>query len=82
MREPVEHLDLDDLIDLATGLVGEPPPIRDVGLLGSAAARPELNGIRVTHVANVAVHDFVIAGTVGHDDVDEIVAALRQLVTR
>lgn len=39
MRESVEYLDLDDLIDLATGLLGDPPPIRDIGLLGSAAAR-------------------------------------------
>jgi death-on-curing protein len=33
--------DLDDLIDLARALLGDPPPIRDVGLLGSAAARPQ-----------------------------------------
>jgi death-on-curing protein len=37
----VEHLDVEDLIALATTLLGEPPPIRDVGLLGSAAARPQ-----------------------------------------
>ena len=41
MSQPVEYLDLEDLIDLATGLLGDPPPIRDVGLLGSAAARPQ-----------------------------------------
>ncbi len=41
MNEPVEYLDLDDLIDLARVLLGDPPPIRDVGLLGSAAARPQ-----------------------------------------
>ena len=41
MNDPVEYLDLDDLIDLARGLLGDPPPIRDVGLLGSAAARPQ-----------------------------------------
>ena len=40
MSEPIEYLDLDDLIDLARALLGDPPPIRDVGLLGSAAARP------------------------------------------
>jgi death-on-curing protein len=40
MSDPIEYLDLDDLIDLARTLLGEPPPIRDVGLLGSAAARP------------------------------------------
>jgi death-on-curing protein len=41
MSDPTEYLDLDDLIDLASTLLGEPPPIRDVGLLGSAAARPQ-----------------------------------------
>lgn len=37
---PVEYLDLDDLIRVASTLLGDPPPIRDIGLLGSAAARP------------------------------------------
>jgi len=36
----VEYLDLDDLVLLATGVLGDPPPIRDLGLLGAAAARP------------------------------------------
>jgi len=36
----VEYLDVDDLIGLAAVLLGDPPPIRDLGLLGSAAARP------------------------------------------
>ena len=40
MSEPVEFVDLDDLIDLARALLGDPPPIRDIGLLGSAVARP------------------------------------------
>jgi death on curing protein len=37
----VEFLDLEDVIGLAIALLGDPPPIRDVGLLGSAAARPQ-----------------------------------------
>lgn len=37
----VEFLDLDDLIELARRLLGDPPPIRDVGLLASAVARPQ-----------------------------------------
>ena len=41
MSEPIEFLDLDDLVELARGLLGDPPPIRDIGLLGSAAARPQ-----------------------------------------
>lgn len=40
-ERPVEYLDVQDLIDLARLLLGDPPPIRDVGLLGSAAARPQ-----------------------------------------
>lgn len=40
MIEPVEFLDLDDVVHLARRLLGDPPPIRDIGLLGSAVARP------------------------------------------
>jgi len=42
MSGPTEFLDLDDLIDLARALLGDPPPMRDRGLLGSAAARPQV----------------------------------------
>lgn len=41
MSEPVEYLDLDDLVELARILLGGPPAIRDIGLLGSAVARPQ-----------------------------------------
>lgn len=37
----VEYVDLDDLLALAGALLGGPPPVRDLGLLGSAAARPQ-----------------------------------------
>lgn len=40
MTGRVELLTVDDLIELATRLLGDPPPIRDAGLLASAAARP------------------------------------------
>jgi death-on-curing protein len=36
----IEYLDLEDLLSLAAVLLGDPLPVRDVGLLGSAAARP------------------------------------------
>jgi death on curing protein len=36
-----EYLDAEDLVDLASVLLGKAPPIRDLGLLGSAAARPQ-----------------------------------------
>jgi death-on-curing protein len=35
-----EYLDLEDLITLAAGLLGDPPPVRDMGLLEAAASRP------------------------------------------
>ena len=41
MSDPVEFLDLDDVIGLAQRLLGDPVPIRDAGLLGSAVARPQ-----------------------------------------
>ena len=41
MNPPVEYLDLDDLIDLATLLLCQPPPVRDIGLLSAAVARPQ-----------------------------------------
>ena len=41
MTGRVEFLDTDDLIELARRLLGDPPPVRDVGLLTAAAARPQ-----------------------------------------
>lgn len=40
-EDSVEYLDLDDVVGLAVVLLGEPAPIRDIGLLGSAVARPQ-----------------------------------------
>jgi death on curing protein len=41
VNDTVEFLDLDDVIGLARRLLGDPPPLHDVGLLGSAIARPQ-----------------------------------------
>ena len=41
MTDRVEFVELEDVIDLAILLFGDPPPIRDLGLLGSAVARPQ-----------------------------------------
>lgn len=41
MTAPVEYLDIDDVLALAARLLGAPVPIRDLGLLGSAVARPQ-----------------------------------------
>lgn len=40
MTGPIEYLDVEDLVGLAQQLLGDPPPIQDVGLLESAVARP------------------------------------------
>jgi death-on-curing protein len=40
VSEGIEYLDVEDLIGLAVVLLGDPPPIRDVGLLEAAVARP------------------------------------------
>jgi len=37
----VEYLDLDDILELGRRLLGDPVPVRDMGLLGSAVARPQ-----------------------------------------
>jgi death-on-curing protein len=41
LSDPTEFLDLDDLLALAERLLGSAAPVRDVGLLGSAVARPQ-----------------------------------------
>jgi len=41
MTKPTEFLDLDDVLALAVALLGDPPPVRDIGLLGAAVARPQ-----------------------------------------
>lgn len=41
MTPPAEFLNLDDVLDLCRKLLGDPPPVRDIGLLGSAVARPQ-----------------------------------------
>lgn len=41
MSRSFEYLDLEDVLSLARTLLGDPPPVRDIGLLGSAVARPQ-----------------------------------------
>ena len=127
MNEPVEHLDIDDLLGLAIDLLGDPPPIHDGELHASAAARPqatvfsqdaypdlwtkaaallhsivknhplvdgnkrlgwlatavflELNGVEMTGIDNDEVFEFVMAVTVGADDVEQTAGLLRRLAT-
>lgn len=37
----VRYLELDDVVRMAARLLGDPPPIKDLGMLGSAIARPQ-----------------------------------------
>lgn len=53
MSEAVEFLDLDDLLTLAERLLGSPAPVRDVGLLGAAAARPQTTAFGVDAYADL-----------------------------
>ncbi len=41
MSRSFEYLDTEDLVEFARRLLGEPVPLRDIGLLGAAAARPK-----------------------------------------
>lgn len=41
-----EYIDVEDLVALAAQLLGDPPPVGDLGLLGSAAARPAASAFR------------------------------------
>lgn len=54
MTAPIEYLDLEDLLALARRLLGDPPPVRDAGLLASAVARPR------TSIAGVDVYPDLI----------------------
>lgn len=45
MSERLEYLDLEDLLALARRLLGDPPPVRDIGLLASAVARPPASAL-------------------------------------
>ena len=41
MSRAIEYLDTEDLVGLARRLLGEAVPLRDIGLLGAVAARPQ-----------------------------------------
>ena len=44
---PVEYLDVEDLVVLGTQLLGDEFTVRDVGLLGAAAERPQTSAFGV-----------------------------------
>ncbi|MFA5884745.1 MAG: hypothetical protein WDA60_12900 [Acidimicrobiia bacterium] len=92
----IEYLDLDDLLALATALLGDPPPVRDLGLLGAAIARPsatafgeeacavflDVNGIDPTTATNDDVFDLVMRVGSEPIDVRELAQNLRGIVER
>ena len=126
MTGSFEYLTAEDLVHLAVLLLGDPPPIRDMGLLGAAAARPqptlfgddaypdvstksaallhsivknhplvdgnkrlgwlatavflEVNGVAARSAANDDVYDLVVGVAAGHDSIDNIATALRDVV--
>ena len=64
MSRRIRFLDLDDVLGLARRLLGDPVPIRDIGLLNSAVLRPQTT----------------LAGEYAYSDIYEMAAALLQSV--
>jgi death-on-curing protein len=62
----VIHLEVEDLLHIAERVLGGPPPVRDHGLLASAAARPQATAF----------------GEDAYDDVHEKAAALLHSIAR
>jgi death-on-curing protein len=60
----IRFLDLDDVLGLARRLLGDPVPIRDMGLLNSAVLRPQTT----------------LVGEYAYSDIYEMAAALLQSV--
>ncbi|MCX6505768.1 MAG: hypothetical protein NTU96_01640 [Actinobacteria bacterium] len=74
-------LDLADVLALASRLLGDPPPIRDVGLLESAVARPRTVVFGV-EASNDDVYEFVLSVASGSPEFDEIAERLQDLINR
>ena len=53
MNQGFEYLDTEDLVELVRRLLGDPPPIRDIGLLGAAVARPQASAFGENAYANI-----------------------------
>ena len=41
MNRPLRFLEIDDVLNLGRRLLGDPVPVRDMGLLNSAVLRPQ-----------------------------------------
>lgn len=89
----IDYLSVDDLLEIAAGVVGE-VRIRDIGLLASAAARPAttvawsaahafclLNGRDLRHTVDDA-EAFVLAVAAGDRDVPEITTWIQARLAR
>lgn len=75
----IEYLSTEDLLDLARRLLGDPVPMRDIGLMGAAAVFLELNDASVSTAADDAVYGLVMTVASTDIGVDGIAAALRQM---
>ena len=64
MKRPIRFLDLEDVLSLGRRLLGEPVPMRDMGLLNSAVLRPQTT----------------LMGEYAYRDVYEMAAALLQSI--
>jgi death-on-curing protein len=64
MTRSIRFLDLEDVLSLGRRLLGDPVPIRDMGLLNSAVLRPQT----------------ALAGDYAYQDIYEMAAALLQSI--
>lgn len=64
MTRSIRFLDLEDVLNLGRRLLGDPVPIRDMGLLNSAVLRPRT----------------ALAGDYAYQDIYEMAAALLQSI--
>ena len=64
MTRSIRFLDLEDVLSLGRRLLGDPVPIRDMGLLNSAVLRPQTT----------------LAGDYAYQDIYEMAAALLQSI--
>lgn len=67
MTAVFEYLELDDLLALAVALLGDPPPVRDLGLLGAAAARPKSSAFGEDAYVDVWTKAAALLDSIVHD---------------
>lgn len=76
MNDPVEYLDLDDMIDLARALIN-----RRLGWLATALFL-ELNGFNASKIPDDDVYDLVIWVASTNPSLEDITSRLSRLLAR